>query len=147
MGHPARIPVWLPWEQSVIYFVTICVKDRKSVLANEAAFNAFNYAAAKLQEWRVLAAILMPDHLHAVVAPSERDAQLGNFSAALKRWMRKELNASWEWQPGCFDRLLRSNESLHEKWLYIQENPVRAGLVKDWKDWPYRVEFNEQTEL
>jgi hypothetical protein len=44
--------------------------------------------------------------------------------------MRKELNASWEWQPGCFDRLLRSDESLHEKWLYIQENPVRAGLVK-----------------
>jgi len=25
-------------------------------------------------------------------------------------------------------------ESLHEKWLYIRENPVRAGLVKDWKD-------------
>jgi len=40
MGHPPRIPVWLHWEQSVIYFVTIRVKDRKSVLANEAAFNA-----------------------------------------------------------------------------------------------------------
>ena len=82
-----------------------------------------------------MAAILMPDHLHVVVAPSERDGRLGNFSAALKRWMRKDLNASWEWQPGCFDRLLRSDESLHEKWLYIQENPVRAGLVRQWKDW------------
>ena len=92
----------------------------------------------------VLAAVLMPDHLHVVVAPSERGGRLGNFSAALKRWMRKELNASWEWQPGCFDRLLRSHESLHEKWLYIQENPVRAGFVKEWKDWPYRFEFNEE---
>ena len=72
------------------------------------------------------------DHLH-VVAPSERDARLGNFSAALKRWMREELDASWEWQSGCFDRLLRSDESLHEKWLYLQENPVRAGLIQDWK--------------
>jgi REP element-mobilizing transposase RayT len=144
MGHPPRIPVQLRWEQSVIYFITICVKDRKPVLANEAAFTAFKNAAVKLREWRVLAAILMPDHLHAVVAPSERDAQLGNFSAALKRWMRKELNASWQWQAGCFDRLLRSDESLHEKWLYIQDNPVRAGLVKDWKDWPYRFEFNEE---
>jgi hypothetical protein len=62
-----------------------------------------------------MAAILMPDHLHVVVAPSEGDGRLGNFSAALKRWMRKDLNASWEWQPGCFDRLLRSDESLHEK--------------------------------
>jgi putative transposase len=144
MGHPPRIPVRLRWEQSVIYFVTICVKDRKQVLANEAAFNALKNAAARLREWRVLAAILMPDHLHVVVAPSERDGRLGNFSAALKRWMRKELNALWEWQPGCFDRLLRSDESLHEKWLYLQENPVRAGLVKEGKDWPYRFEFNEE---
>jgi len=125
-------------------FVTICVKGRKRVLANEAAFNAFKNAVAKLHEWRVLAAILMPDHLHAVVAPSERNAQLGNFSAALKRWMRKELNVSWEWQAGCFYRLLRSNESLHEKWLYLQENPVRACLVKECKEWPYRFEFNEE---
>ena len=144
MGHPPRIPVWLRWEQSVIYFVTICVEDRKQVLANEAAFKAFQNAAAKLREWRVLAAILMPDHLHAVVAPRERNARLGNFSGAMKRWMREELNAAWQWQPGCFDRLLRSGESLHEKWLYIQENPVRAGLVNDWKDWPYRFEFNEE---
>ena len=114
MSHPPRIPVRLRWEQSVIYFVTICVKDRKQVLANEAAFNALKNAVARLREWRVLAAILMPDHLHVVVAPSERDRRLGNFSAAMKRWMRKELNASWEWQPGCFDRLLRSDESLHE---------------------------------
>jgi REP element-mobilizing transposase RayT len=147
VGHPPRIPAWLRWEQSVIYFVTICVKDRKRVLANDAAFNAFKNAAAKLREWRVLAAILMPDHLHIVVAPRERDARLGNFSAALKRWMRKELDASWEWQLGCFDRLLRSDESLHEKWLYLQENPVRAGLVSNWRDWPYRFEFNEQKEL
>jgi putative transposase len=89
----------------------------------------------------------MPDHLHVVVAPSEREAQLGNISAALKRWMRKDLNASWQWQPGCFDRLLRSGESLHQKWLYIQENRVRAGLVRDWEDWPYRFDCSEQARL
>jgi hypothetical protein len=60
MGHPRRIPVWLRWDQSVIYFVTICVADRKPVLANKEAFNAFTLAASKLQHWRVLAAILMP---------------------------------------------------------------------------------------
>jgi len=145
MGHPPRIPVWLRWEQSVIYFVTICVANRKPVLANKAALKAFNIATARLQKWRVLAAMLMPDHLHTVVSPrKDRDAKLGNFSGALKRWMRKELNASWNWQPGCFDRLLRSDESLHEKWIYVQENPVRAGFVINWKDWPYRVGFGEE---
>src|SRR5437660_9831484 len=46
-----------------------------------------------------------------------------------------------------FDRLLGCDESLHDKWLYLLENPVRAGLVKDWKDWPYRFEFNKGRQL
>jgi putative transposase len=144
MGHPPRIPVWLPWEQSVIYFVTICVENRRRVLANKQAFSAFKSAAARLRGWRVLAAVLMPDHLHFIASPTnDREAKLGNCAGAIKRWMRQELKASWNWQRGSFDRLLRSDESLSEKWLYIEENPVRAGMVKDYRDWPYRYAFNE----
>jgi hypothetical protein len=36
-------------EQRVIYFVTICVEDRQSVLANDKAFAAFKTAIGKLQ--------------------------------------------------------------------------------------------------
>jgi REP element-mobilizing transposase RayT len=146
MGHPPRIPVWLPWETSVIYFVTICTTDRKPVLANPAVFRAFKVATSKLRNWCVLAAVFMPDHVHVIVVPTNnREAKLGNFSAALKRWMREELNASWKWQSGCFDRLLRSGESPHDKWVYIRQNLVRAGLVQRWEDWPYRYEFTEET--
>jgi REP element-mobilizing transposase RayT len=103
VGHPPRIPVWLPLEQRVIYFVTICVANRRRVLANETAFNAFKAAIGKLENWRILAAMLMPDHLHVIVAPiRNRNAKLGNFSGALKHWMRQELNVSWNWQPGMF---------------------------------------------
>ena len=105
---------------------------------------AFKNAAVKLRGWIVLAAVLMPDHLHVIIAPTEdREAKLGNCVAAIKRWIRQKLNASWKWQPGSFDRLLRSDESLHDKWLYVEENPVRAGLVKQWQDWPYRYAFND----
>ena len=118
--------------------------NRRPVLANEEAFGAFKNAATKLGDWRVLAAILMPDHIHIIVVPTQdRDAKVGNCVAALKRWMRQELNASWKWQPGFFDRLLRSDESLGNKWLYLEENPVRAGLVQSWQDWPYRYECNQ----
>src|SRR4029077_16759619 len=93
MAHPPRIPVWLRDEQSVIYFVTICVADRKRVLANDRAFNAFKIAASKMKHWEILAAVLLPDHLHVIVAPADdRDARVGDFSAALKRWMREEMN-------------------------------------------------------
>ena len=33
------------------------------------------------------------------------------------------------WQKGFFDHVLRSQESAGEKWKYVRENPVRAGLV------------------
>ena len=71
MGHPPRIPVWLPWEQSVIYFVTIRVANRKPMLANHEAFLAFKNAAVRIRDWRILAAILMPDHLHFIATPTE----------------------------------------------------------------------------
>jgi hypothetical protein len=63
----------------------------------------------------------MPDHLHVIATPTEdREARVGDFSSAIKRWMRKEIQksgkrnaypttADWQWQPGCFDRLLRSD--------------------------------------
>jgi hypothetical protein len=67
----------------------------------------------RLRHWTVLAAVIMPDHIHLLVSPTEdREAKLGNLAAALKRWMREELDASWKWQRGSFDRLLRSDESL-----------------------------------
>ena len=104
----------------MIYFVTICVANRKSVLANERTLEALKVSARKLDDWRVLAAVLMPDHLHIIVTPAEdRGAKVGNFSVAMKRWIRREPNAQWEWQRGSFDRLLRSGESLHSKWLYL----------------------------
>jgi REP element-mobilizing transposase RayT len=30
-----------------------------------------------------------------------------------------------------------SEESYGEKWGYVGENPVRAGLVEQWNDWPF----------
>jgi len=47
----------------------------------------------------------------------------------------------WEWQRGCFDRLLRSDENLQRKWIYVMDNPVRQGLVQKAEDWPYYLDF------
>jgi hypothetical protein len=36
-----------------------------------------------------------------------------------------------------FDHRLRREEKLSEKADYILHNPVRAGLVNDWHEWPH----------
>ena len=144
MGEPPRLPaILLPWEKSVIYFVTMCVKDRRQVLANKSVFEAIKKTIAQLRRWRVLAGVIMPDHSHWIVSPVEdRGLSVGDFSAGFKRVLRKTVRLQpWEWQRGCFDRLLRSDENLRNKWIYVQDNPVRQGLVQSWEDWPYYLDF------
>jgi len=45
------------------------------------------------------------------------------------------------WQEGFFDHVLRSDESYAQKWRYVVENPVRAGLVVTAEDWAYQGEM------
>ncbi|HAF03769.1 MAG TPA: hypothetical protein DIT76_01635 [Spartobacteria bacterium] len=144
MGEPPRLSeIQLPWEKPIIYFVTLSVKHRRHVLANARVFEATKASIAELLRWRVLAGVIMPDHVHWIVSPVEdRELSVADFSTGFKRVLRKTLcSHSWEWQRGCFDRLLRSDENLHSKWIYVQDNPVRQGLVQRWQDWPYYLDF------
>jgi len=47
------------------------------------------------------------------------------------------------WQSDYFDRYLRSSESYSDKWQYVEQNPVRAGLVGHVEDWPYHGTIND----
>jgi hypothetical protein len=45
------------------------------------------------------------------------------------------------WQRDFFDHRLRDDESFEEKAAYILNNPVRAGLVNRFEDWPYKIQL------
>jgi putative transposase len=150
MAEPPRLSeILLPDDKVIIYFVTFCVEGRRPVLANSDLLAAIKKTIAQLRRWEVLAAVIMPDHVHMIVSPVEdRELSVGDFSAGFKRLLRKELGPQkWEWQRGCFDRLLRSDEDLESKWIYVQENPVRAGLVQRSEDWPFYLDFINDGKL
>ena len=94
--------------------------------------------------WLVGKYVVMPDHVHLICAPGEQEM-------ALEVWMRywKHRSATLLgdrailWQPGHWDRRLRSLEKYEEKWDYVSQNPVRAGLVEKAEDWPYKGEIYE----
>ena len=46
------------------------------------------------------------------------------------------------WQRDYFDRFLRSSDNYSDKWTYVRNNPVRAGLVSRVEDWPYQGEIH-----
>jgi putative transposase len=86
----------------------------------------------------------MSDHLHLFVCGPD-EFELGSWIGMLKQHLAKQIEVSGStssiWQRGFFDHLLRSDESYAQKWSYVRENAVRAGLVKNADDWPYSGEI------
>jgi REP element-mobilizing transposase RayT len=133
--------------RSPIYFVTACVAKRRKLLATDAihsAFRAFADRAPDCGAW-VGAYVLMPDHVHLFVAIDAETLSLSGWMKSLKGTLSSKLRADGEappyWQKGFFDHVLRSGDSYSQKWNYVRDNPVRAGLAKDWEQWPYLGEI------
>ena len=131
---------------SPIYFITACSVDRWPILDCEPVHNAFRTFCLNSPQhgaW-VGRYVLMPDHLHLFVTVVE--ISLSNWVKSLKNTLSKTLRLlgcdAPHWQKGFFDHLLRSGESYSQKWDYVRENPVRAGLVEIAEDWPYAGEIH-----
>jgi REP element-mobilizing transposase RayT len=41
------------------------------------------------------------------------------------------------WQDESYDRVIRDNDEYVRTVNYVLENPVKAGLVSKWEDWPW----------
>jgi putative transposase len=149
MAQPPRLQsIVLPADTPIIYFVTICVQNRERVLANPVAWDAVVAILESLRRWYVCSAVVMPDHFHALIAPCEdRDIPVGDFFTGFKRLLRQSLRHTWTWQRSGFDRLLRSRDDSHRQWLYMRDNPVRAGLVRSWDEWPYCFDYRGSADV
>jgi REP element-mobilizing transposase RayT len=137
-----------------LYFVTFATRDRKRIPSLDVAQAVLEqYAHRAIENFNVALGryVIMPDHVHLFVR-SGKDVTLSLWIGGLKRAMAvallKETQATRLppqrtalWQPGFFDHILRTNESYGEKWNYVRNNPVRAGLVKNAGDWPYQGEI------
>jgi hypothetical protein len=60
---------------------------------------------------------------------------------SISKTLRRQRIVAPHWQKTFFDHLLGSSESYSEKWNYVRENPVRAGLVKAAAEWPFMGEI------
>ncbi len=138
----------LTWvfENFPIYFVTAITHDRTRVLNRplvQEALEKFAFNGTERGAW-LGAYVLMPDHLHAFVALDAREIDLSTWMKAMKNILSKALREDGveapHWQKGFFDHVLRDAESYAQKWHYVRDNPVRAGLAPKWEDWIYRGE-------
>jgi len=88
--------------------------------------------------WLVGYYLLMPDHLHLFCAPRDLRFTIEKWLAFWKsEFSRRHLSDVWVWQRSGFHHRLRETRDYEKKWRYVQENPVRAGLVGRPDEWPY----------
>src|ERR1043165_1314683 len=130
-----------------IYYLTACAEGRRRILDQRLVHNAFiNFAlrAAEHQVW-VGRYVIMPDHIHlfAGFGPESMSVSLWmkSFKNAISKTLKNATLLGPHWQKGFFDHVVRSQESYDQKWLYVRNNPVRAGLVVSADEWPYAGEI------
>jgi REP element-mobilizing transposase RayT len=125
------------------YFITAATLGRVPLFTAAAAASVVLDALRwNDQEGRIIldAAVLMPDHLHFVA--ELKSTSLSKLMHSLKGFTAKRINAllirqGRLWQDQYYDHAIRKDEDLNEVVLYMLNNPVRAGLVKDFHDYPF----------
>ena len=147
LRRPPRLKQVFAERGRPLFFVTACTRDRLRCLANAKTHDAFRLFCERSPElagvW-VGRYVIMPDHLHAFVSAegSESLARwVGSLKRHLARILRPDIGDGQVWQQGFFDHLLRHGESYAEKWDYVFQNPVRAGLVEVADEWPFSGEI------
>ncbi|MCW2294989.1 REP element-mobilizing transposase RayT [Pseudomonas sp. BIGb0408] len=129
---------------AMAYLITTITRDRQPVFSHFAA----GCAAARcfetpmlLRDSRMLAWVLMPDHVHWLVQLGEADslaALINRLKSSSSRLAGKNVGrAKGIWQAGFHDHGLRAEEDLLDVARYIVSNPLRAGLVRRVGDYPF----------
>ena len=127
---------------SQVFSITICTRNRNPSFSNQTWAKLLLSSLETGPLWKQteqFARCLMPDHLHLLISPRE-----GNLADLINGWksfsanlLRQEGLREPLWQRGFFDHALRREEDIEAVANYIVNNPVRAGLVKHWEDYPY----------
>ena len=131
---PHTIPQWVA--EGSWFFITInCVPPGKNPLCRAETGDAV-LAPMKFNHerfvWHCHLCLLMPDHLHAIIAfPREPGMQ-----TTVRNWKKFVAGKHGvDWQRDFFEHRLRNHHELEEKTSYVLMNPVRKGLCERAEDW------------
>ena len=135
---PHDIPLWIDPHRE-IYFITINSRERarNQLALPEISAHLFDTVTHRQEKrlWWPHIFLLMPDHLHALIAFPPSGKPLQTVVSKWKEWTAKTMGLAW--QRDFFEHRLRQDESRREKAEYILRNPVRKQLAARPEDWPF----------
>ena len=94
--------------------------------------------ARELGQYQLLAYVVMPNHVHLLIAPEVPLARItGGIKGATSRQANALLKRTGEafWQSESFDHWVRTPTESGRIRQYIEQNPIKAGLVSSADQW------------
>ncbi|MDP2681543.1 MAG: transposase [Deltaproteobacteria bacterium] len=124
------------------YFITICTNFKNQYFVEketvEAVLSLLKGCASDYR-FKIFAYCFMPDHLH-ILLQGEEDSSLKEFMRIFKQkteWCFKKNRQKALWQKSYYDHVVRKDEAIEGISRYILGNPVRKGMVNDFRDYPF----------
>ena len=138
------------------YYLTVVTHNRQAFLVENIALLRDSFRRSKEQYSYIIDAIVvLPDHFHMIITPKNPKEYSKiitsikrNFNYGLdknvKTEAKKALSASGDrrqhsgiWQRRFYEHTIRDEKDFQNILAYIQNNPLKHGLVKNPKDWKY----------
>ncbi len=93
-------------------------------------------------EYKLLCYSIMPNHVHLIFHLLENAKSINKIMQNIKRIsaynINKYLNKSGNfWQAESYDHIVRDQYELDKLIEYTLMNPVKVGIVEDWKKFDY----------
>jgi alanyl-tRNA synthetase/REP element-mobilizing transposase RayT len=138
-----------PWAK---YMVSFTARERKQLSSKSRDIVLKSLLFGNEQRrYQLFAACVMPDHVHFLMEPQikaeDKDGKpvfwpLSEILHSIKSFTAHEINKAENengqiWENESFDRLIRGDADLEEKFHYICRNPWDAGVVPQTENYPW----------
>jgi putative transposase len=134
------------------YFFTVNLADRRlSLLTNHIALLRALFRSVRARHpFTIDAAVILPDHLHAIWTLPDGDPDFATHWRLIKSAFSRGLPSGERltasrfakgergiWQRRYWEHTLRDDDDFARHFDYIHFNPVKHGLAARVRDWPY----------
>jgi len=138
-----------PWAKYMVNFATQA-RRQLSPPARDAVLKSLLFGNEQ-RRYQLYAACVMPDHVHFLFEPqvkeNDKDGKpvfwsLSELLGSIKSFTAHEINkiesaTGQVWENESFDRIMRGDADLEEKFHYICRNPWDSGVVSLSEDYPW----------
>ncbi len=152
------MPNYRRWHiEGGVYFFTLVAEGRREIFCTPTSRSLLRVAIEAMQSLRpfeIDAMVLVRDHIHMILRLPPGDSDFSKRLAGIKYRFTKDYLAAGGtespatdgakkhrlrgvWQRRFYEHLIRDSEDYRRHVDYVHINPVKHGLVKWPRDWPW----------